>query len=73
MFTYMRTTYGYDPVKNRNLIKRNLKKLIDEKKVRQIKGRGMSGSFKLGHKYRGTLEKLPGASKLVRMNDVFNL
>lgn len=65
MFTYMRTTYGYDPVKNRNLIKRNLKKLIDEKKVRQIKGRGMSGSFKLGHKYRGTLEKLPGASKLI--------
>lgn len=64
VFTYMRTTYGYDPVKNRSHIKRTMKKLLEEEKVKQVKGRGLMGSFKLAYNYIGTLEKLP-ANKLM--------
>lgn len=63
MFSYMRGAYGYDPVKNRNHIKRTMKKLLEENKVRQVKGRGMMGSFKLGFNFSGTQEKLPTPTK----------
>lgn len=63
IFSYMRNAYGYDPVKNRNHIKRTMKKLLEENKVKQVKGRGMMGSFKLGFSFSGTQEKLPTPTK----------
>lgn len=66
VFTYIRATYGYDLLKNRNHIKKTFAKLIDEGIVERVKGRGLAGSFKLGKKYKETKKTLPGASKSVR-------
>ncbi|XP_051502358.1 E3 ubiquitin-protein ligase SHPRH isoform X3 [Myxocyprinus asiaticus] len=52
IFTYLRTMYKYDTLKNRNHIKKILTKLISENIVEQIKGRGLAGSFKLGKNYK---------------------
>lgn len=66
IFTYIRATYGYDLLKNRNHIKKTLAKLIDEGLVDRVKGRGLAGSFKLGKNYKETKKLLAGASKPVR-------
>ncbi|XP_047466793.1 E3 ubiquitin-protein ligase SHPRH [Mugil cephalus] len=63
IFTYIRATYGYDLLKNRNHIKKTLTKLIDEGVVDRVKGRGLAGSFKLGKNYKETKKILAGASK----------
>ncbi|XP_072221237.1 E3 ubiquitin-protein ligase SHPRH [Leuresthes tenuis] len=63
VFTYIRATYGYDLLKNRNHIKKTLAKLIDEGMVDRVKGRGLAGSFKLGKNYKETKKTLTGASK----------
>lgn len=52
IFTYLRTVYKYDTLKNRNHIKKILSKLMSENIVEQIKGRGLAGSFKLGKNYK---------------------
>ncbi|XP_061095980.1 E3 ubiquitin-protein ligase SHPRH isoform X2 [Conger conger] len=62
IFAYIRATYGYDLLKNRNHIKKTLAKLIKEEMVDQVKGRGLAGSFKLGKKYKDT-KKRSGAVK----------
>lgn len=54
IFTFIRATYGYDLLKNRNHIKKTLTKLIDEGLVERVKGRGLAGSFKLGKNYKET-------------------
>lgn len=59
MFTYLRTMYKYDPMKNRNHIKKMLTKLIGEGLVEQVKGRGLAGSFKLGRNYKEKKKKPP--------------
>ncbi|KAI3367521.1 hypothetical protein L3Q82_026377 [Scortum barcoo] len=61
VFTYIRATYGYDLLRNRNHIKKTLAKLIDEGLVDRVKGRGLAGSFKLGKNFRETM--LAGGSK----------
>ncbi|XP_067099259.1 E3 ubiquitin-protein ligase SHPRH isoform X1 [Osmerus mordax] len=61
IFAYIRTTYQYDLLKNRNHIKRALGKLIDEELVDRVKGRGLAGSFKLGKKYKDPKKKTPAA------------
>lgn len=66
VFTYIRATYGYDLLKNRNHIKKTLAKLISDGMVEQVKGRGLAGSFKLGKNYKETKKILAGASKFVR-------
>uniref|UniRef100_A0A4W6EYH5 SNF2 histone linker PHD RING helicase n=1 Tax=Lates calcarifer TaxID=8187 RepID=A0A4W6EYH5_LATCA len=58
IFTYIRATYGYDLLKNRNHIRKTLAKLIDEGLVDRVKGRGLAGSFKLGKKYKETKKTL---------------
>ncbi|XP_036398271.1 E3 ubiquitin-protein ligase SHPRH [Megalops cyprinoides] len=58
IFAYIRTTYGYDLLRNRTHIKRTLSKLIKEEMVEQVKGRGLAGSFKLGKKYKDTKKKM---------------
>lgn len=63
IFTYIRATYGYDLLKNRNHIRKTLAKLIDEGLVDRVKGRGLAGSFKLGKNYKETKKMLAGASK----------
>uniref|UniRef100_A0A3Q1EY68 SNF2 histone linker PHD RING helicase n=1 Tax=Acanthochromis polyacanthus TaxID=80966 RepID=A0A3Q1EY68_9TELE len=63
VFTYIRATYGYDLLKNRNHIKKTLMKLIDEGTVDRVKGRGLAGSFKLGKNYKETKKMLAAASK----------
>ncbi|XP_068436986.1 E3 ubiquitin-protein ligase SHPRH isoform X2 [Clinocottus analis] len=63
VFTYIRATYGYDLLKNRNHVKKMLAKLIDEGLVDRVKGRGLAGSFKLGKKYKETKKTSAGASK----------
>ncbi|XP_029972884.1 E3 ubiquitin-protein ligase SHPRH isoform X2 [Salarias fasciatus] len=63
VFTYIRATYGYDLLKNRNHIRKTLTKLIDEGVVDRVKGRGLAGSFKLGKKYKETKKTLAAASK----------
>lgn len=65
VFTYIRATYGYDVLKNRNHIKKTLAKLIDEGIVERVKGRGLAGSFKLGKNYKETKKILSGTSKPV--------
>ncbi|KAL7873133.1 hypothetical protein AOLI_G00122040 [Acnodon oligacanthus] len=66
VFTYLRSMYKYDCLKNRNHIKKALAKLISAGLVEQIKGRGLAGSFKLGKNYKEkkkkpvTLHKSPG-------------
>ncbi|CAJ1074467.1 E3 ubiquitin-protein ligase SHPRH [Xyrichtys novacula] len=61
IFTYIRATYGYDLLKNRNHIKKTLMKLIDEGLVTRVKGRGLAGSFKLGKNYKETKKTLAAA------------
>ncbi|XP_041828321.1 E3 ubiquitin-protein ligase SHPRH isoform X2 [Melanotaenia boesemani] len=68
VFTYIRATYGYDLLKNRNHIKKTLAKLIDEGMVDRVKGRGLAGSFKLGKKYKETKKTLAGVSKFTSKN-----
>ncbi|KAK2892073.1 E3 ubiquitin-protein ligase SHPRH [Channa argus] len=63
IFTYIRATYCYDLLKNRNHIKKTLVKLIDEGLVDRVKGRGLAGSFKLGKKYKESKKTSAGASK----------
>ncbi|XP_031436038.1 E3 ubiquitin-protein ligase SHPRH isoform X2 [Clupea harengus] len=57
IFAYLRTMFGYDPIKNRSHIKKSLAKLIGEELVEQVKGRGLAGSFKFGKKYKATQKK----------------
>ncbi|XP_027130773.1 E3 ubiquitin-protein ligase SHPRH isoform X1 [Larimichthys crocea] len=68
IFTYIRATYGYDLLKNRNHIRKTLVKLIDEGLVDRVKGRGLAGSFKLGKNYKETKKLLAGASKFNSKN-----
>ncbi|XP_026007203.1 E3 ubiquitin-protein ligase SHPRH [Astatotilapia calliptera] len=63
IFTYIRATYGYDLLKNRNHIRKTLTKLIDDGMVDRVKGRGLAGSFKLGKKYKETKKTFAGSSK----------
>uniref|UniRef100_A0A8C5QTF6 E3 ubiquitin-protein ligase SHPRH n=1 Tax=Leptobrachium leishanense TaxID=445787 RepID=A0A8C5QTF6_9ANUR len=56
IFKYVGAIYGYDVQRNRRLLKKTLEKLIAEKIVDQIKGHGLTGSFKLGKNY--TKEKI---------------
>ncbi|XP_068607759.1 E3 ubiquitin-protein ligase SHPRH [Brachionichthys hirsutus] len=63
IFTYIRATYGFDLLKNRNHIRKTLAKLITEGLVDQVKGRGLAGSFRLGKKYKETKKMVAGASK----------
>ncbi|XP_054470083.1 E3 ubiquitin-protein ligase SHPRH [Anoplopoma fimbria] len=63
IFTYIRATYGYDLLKNRNHMKKTLVKLIDEGLVHRVKGRGLAGSFKLGKNYKETKKTSVGAAK----------
>ncbi|XP_014902987.1 E3 ubiquitin-protein ligase SHPRH [Poecilia latipinna] len=65
VFTYIRATYGYDLLKNRNHIKKTLAKLINEGFVDRVKGRGLAGSFKLGKNFKETKKILSAASKLI--------
>lgn len=57
VFTYLRTMYKYDPLKNRTHIKKTLTKIITEGLVEQVKGRGLAGSFKLGKNYKEKKKK----------------
>ncbi|XP_026790068.3 E3 ubiquitin-protein ligase SHPRH isoform X1 [Pangasianodon hypophthalmus] len=57
IFAYLRTMYKYDPLKNRNHIKKTLTKIITEGLVEQVKGRGLAGSFKLGKNYKEKKKK----------------
>ncbi|XP_028837995.1 E3 ubiquitin-protein ligase SHPRH isoform X1 [Denticeps clupeoides] len=52
IFAYLRTIYNYDPMKNRNHIKKTLAKLISEENVVQVKGHGLTGSLRLGKSYK---------------------
>ncbi|XP_010181772.1 PREDICTED: E3 ubiquitin-protein ligase SHPRH, partial [Mesitornis unicolor] len=52
IFKYISAMYRYDIQRNRRLLKRTLEKLIAEKVVEQVKGHGLSGSFKLGKNYK---------------------
>ncbi|KAG5857262.1 hypothetical protein ANANG_G00017540 [Anguilla anguilla] len=61
IFTYIRTTYNYDLLKNRTHIKKTLAKLIKEEMVDQVKGRGLAGSFKLGKKYKDKNKRMSAA------------
>ncbi|XP_023807769.1 E3 ubiquitin-protein ligase SHPRH isoform X3 [Oryzias latipes] len=63
VFTYIRATYGYDLLKNRNHIKKTLAKLISEDMVEQVKGRGLAGSFRLGKNHKETQKMLAAASR----------
>lgn len=66
IFSYIRSTYGYDLFKNRTHIRKTLAKLIGEGLVDQVKGRGLAGSFRLGKNYKETKKMLAEASKFVR-------
>ncbi|KAG7328393.1 hypothetical protein KOW79_008337 [Hemibagrus wyckioides] len=57
VFTYLRSMYKYDPLKNRTHIKKTLTKMITEGLVEQVKGRGLAGSFKLGKNYKEKKKK----------------
>ncbi|XP_072545423.1 E3 ubiquitin-protein ligase SHPRH [Salminus brasiliensis] len=57
VFTYLRSMYKYDHLKNRSHIKKALTKLVAEGLVEQIKGRGLAGSFKLGKNYKEKKKK----------------
>ncbi|XP_056914491.1 E3 ubiquitin-protein ligase SHPRH isoform X2 [Takifugu flavidus] len=63
IFSYIRSTYGYDLFKNRTHIRKTLAKLISEGLVEQVKGRGLAGSFRLGKNYKETKKMLAEASK----------
>ncbi|XP_063299658.1 E3 ubiquitin-protein ligase SHPRH isoform X1 [Pelobates fuscus] len=56
IFKYITSIYNYDVKKNRRLLKKTLEKLITEKIVEQIKGHGLTGSFKLGNNYKGQIQ-----------------
>uniref|UniRef100_A0A674NYF6 SNF2 histone linker PHD RING helicase n=1 Tax=Takifugu rubripes TaxID=31033 RepID=A0A674NYF6_TAKRU len=58
IFSYIRSTYGYDLFKNRTHIRKTLAKLISEGLVEQVKGRGLAGSFRLGKNYKETKKML---------------
>ncbi|KAK3537783.1 hypothetical protein QTP70_018941 [Hemibagrus guttatus] len=64
VFTYLRTMYKYDPLKNRTHIKKTLTKIITEGLVEQVKGRGLAGSFKLGKNYKEKKKKSVSPQKL---------
>jgi E3 ubiquitin-protein ligase SHPRH len=68
IFTYVRSTYGYDLLKNRNHIRRALVKLIDEGLVDRVKGRGLAGSFRLGKKYKEKKTTVATPTKSVSLN-----
>uniref|UniRef100_A0A8C7CHX0 SNF2 histone linker PHD RING helicase n=1 Tax=Oncorhynchus kisutch TaxID=8019 RepID=A0A8C7CHX0_ONCKI len=72
IFAYIRTTYRYDLLKNRNHIKRALGKLLDEELVERVKGRGLAGSFKLGKKYKETKKKTTTAKSVQRRSDTLS-
>ncbi|XP_056151483.1 E3 ubiquitin-protein ligase SHPRH isoform X2 [Lampris incognitus] len=63
IFSYIRTTYHYDLLKNRNHIRKTLAKLIDEGLVDRVKGRGLAGSFKLGKNYKESKRTSLAATK----------
>ncbi|KAL4624011.1 E3 ubiquitin-protein ligase SHPRH [Arapaima gigas] len=67
IFAYIRTTYGYDLLRNRTHIRKAMSKLIKEKLVEQVKGRGLAGSFKLGKNYKETKKKA-GAVKTTKLS-----
>ncbi|NXG22355.1 SHPRH ligase, partial [Grallaria varia] len=52
IFKYISAIYRYDTKRNRRLLKRTLEKLIAEQVVEQVKGHGLTGSFKLGKNYK---------------------
>ncbi|XP_063144705.1 E3 ubiquitin-protein ligase SHPRH isoform X1 [Rattus norvegicus] len=52
IYKYVSSTFRYDVQRNRSLLKRMLKCLIFEGLVKQIKGRGFSGTFTLGKNYK---------------------
>ncbi|XP_053317035.1 E3 ubiquitin-protein ligase SHPRH [Spea bombifrons] len=52
IFKYVSAIYRYDVQKHRRLLKKTLEKLIKEKIVEQVKGHGLTGSFKLGKNYK---------------------
>ncbi|KAM8947387.1 E3 ubiquitin-protein ligase SHPRH [Pelodytes ibericus] len=52
IFKYVSNVYRYDVQRNRRLLKKTLEKLIMEKMVEQVKGHGLTGSFKLGKNYK---------------------
>ncbi|XP_053147143.1 E3 ubiquitin-protein ligase SHPRH isoform X2 [Hemicordylus capensis] len=52
IFKYIHNIYKYDIQRNRRILKRTMEKLIVEKVVEQVKGHGLSGSFKLGRNYK---------------------
>nr|XP_033793202.1 E3 ubiquitin-protein ligase SHPRH isoform X2 [Geotrypetes seraphini]XP_033793203.1 E3 ubiquitin-protein ligase SHPRH isoform X2 [Geotrypetes seraphini] len=52
MFKYVSTKYSYDVQRNRRLLKKALEKLITEHVLEQVKGHGLSGSFRLGKNYK---------------------
>ena len=68
IFTYVRSTYGYDLLRNRNHIRRALVKLMDEGLVDRVKGRGLAGSFRLGKKYKEKKTTATTPAKVVWLN-----
>ncbi|KAL2098878.1 hypothetical protein ACEWY4_005358 [Coilia grayii] len=70
IFAYLRSMFGYDPIKNRSHIKKSLAKLISEELVEQVKGRGLAGSFKFGKKYKETKKKTPIKQKPSSSGDI---
>ncbi|TRY83450.1 hypothetical protein DNTS_016202 [Danionella cerebrum] len=62
ILAFLRTMYKYDTFKNRNHIKKVLTKLISEKIVEQVKGRGFAGSFKLGKNFKEKKKKKKGTT-----------
>lgn len=52
IYKYVSSIFRYDVQRNRSLLKRMLKCLIFEGLVKQIKGRGFSGTFTLGKNYK---------------------
>ncbi|KAM9316735.1 E3 ubiquitin-protein ligase SHPRH-like [Gastrophryne carolinensis] len=49
---YVSSVYGYDMEGNRRHLKKTLEKLLSNKIVEQVKGRGLQGSFRLGLNYK---------------------
>ncbi|MEE6475060.1 hypothetical protein FKM82_010603 [Ascaphus truei] len=52
IFKYVSAIFRYDVQRNRRFLKKTLEKLITEKMVEQVKGHGLTGSFKLGKNYK---------------------
>ncbi|XP_030632483.1 E3 ubiquitin-protein ligase SHPRH [Chanos chanos] len=70
IFAYLRTMYKYDPLRNRNHLKKTLNKLISEEMVEQVKGRGLAGSFKLGKNYKEKKKKAAAPKAASSSGDV---